>query len=233
MLVQLQLIWFQTIQHANYFAIAAMMWSIFALISNLVYLHFSLRLIRTLRTHLRMGGPKAGPIQNAMTMSMGIFSDDTAAADEEEDHLNQSVQSRTAGQTLGGTSTIASSNIIRSQVAATIEDARSPCEEKESFAGLSPPSPPSPVLPPSKPMILPACAHREGSSSVTRAVLYFIIQSASLNLGTFFFLTVMFVSGIVTVAQAEQGHFLNTINTCQMLLAFICVVFGTTTLLSM
>ncbi|CAD6977428.1 unnamed protein product [Tilletia controversa] len=229
MLVQLQLIWFQTIQHANYFAIAAMMWSIFALISNLVYLHFSLRLIRTLRTHLRMGGPKAGPIQNAMTMSMGIFSGETAP-NREEEQLDQRVQYRTAVQSFGGTSATASSNIVRSQVAITIEDARSPCEEKEPIAGLSPPSP---VLPPSKPMILPACAHREGSSSVTRAVLYFIIQSASLNLGTFFFLTVMFVSGIVTVAQTEQGHFLNTINTCQMLLAFICVVFGTTTLLSM
>ncbi|CAD6900773.1 unnamed protein product [Tilletia controversa] len=228
MLVQLQLIWFQTIQHANYFAIAAMMWSIFALISNLVYLHFSLRLIRTLRTHLRMGGPKAGPIQNAMTMSMGIFSGETAP-NREEEQLDQRVQYRTAVQSFGGTSATASSNIVRSQVAITIEDARSPCEEKEPIAGLSPPSP---VLPPSKPMILPACAHREGSSSVTRAVLYFIIQSASLNLGTFFFLTVMFVSGIVTVAQTEQGHFLNTINTCQMLLAFICVVFGTTTLLS-
>ncbi|CAD6904914.1 unnamed protein product, partial [Tilletia controversa] len=129
MLIQLQLIWFQTIQHANYLAICAMMWSIFALISNLVYLYFSVRLIGTLRSHLRKGGPKAGPIPNAMTMSMGIFSGESAP-DGEEDHLDQVVQSRIAVQTIGGTSAIASSNIIRSQVAVTIEDTRSPCDKK-------------------------------------------------------------------------------------------------------
>ncbi|CAD6917292.1 unnamed protein product, partial [Tilletia controversa] len=211
MLVQLQLIWFQTIQHANYFAIAAMMWSIFALISNLVYLHFSLRLIRTLRTHLRMGGPKAGPIQNAMTMSMGIFSGETAP-NREEEQLDQRVQYRTAVQSFGGTSATASSNIIRSQVEVTIEEpiedtiegACSPPETKQQTTG-SPPPPP--VLPSSKQISPPASDQREVAtdqrevaSSVTRAVLYFIIQASSLNLGTFIVVILMFVLALTTVA---------------------------------
>ncbi|CAD6900770.1 unnamed protein product [Tilletia controversa] len=243
MLVQLQLIWFQTIQHANYFAIAAMMWSIFALISNLVYLHFSLRLIRTLRTHLRMGGPKAGPIQNAMTMSMGIFSGETAP-NREEEQLDQRVQYRTAVQSFGGTSATASSNIIRSQVEVTIEEpiedtiegACSPPETKQQTTG-SPPPPP--VLPSSKQISPPASDQREVAtdqrevaSSVTRAVLYFIIQASSLNLGTFIVVILMFVLALTTVAQTEQGQFQPMVNICQLCMAYICAVFGTTTMCS-
>ncbi|CAD6893504.1 unnamed protein product, partial [Tilletia caries] len=241
--VQLQLIWFQTIQHANYFAICAMMWCIFAFISNLIYLFFSARLIRTLRSHLRMGGPKAGPIQNAMTMSMGIFSGETAPNGEEE-QLDQSVQYRTAVQSFGGTSATASSNIIRSQVEVTIEEpiedtiegACSPPETKQQTTG-SPPPPP--VLPSSKQISPPASDQREVAtdqrevaSSVTRAVLYFIIQASSLNLGTFIVVILMFVLALTTVAQTEQGQFQPIVNICQLCMAYICAVFGTTTMCS-
>ncbi|CAD6898979.1 unnamed protein product [Tilletia laevis] len=224
MLIQLQLIWFQTIQHANYFAICAMLWCIFAFISNLIYLYFTVRLIRTLRSHLRKGGPKAGPISNAMTMSMGICSDETAPC-KEEGHLHQILQSKIAVQTIGATPAIASSNIIRSQVAVTVEDTRSPCEKKQQTTGLPPPLP---VLPSSKQITPPASGQREVASSVSRAVLYFIIQASSLNLGTSIVVMVMFVLALITVAQTEQGQFQKTVNIYQMCMAYIVAAFGTT-----
>ncbi|CAD6885405.1 unnamed protein product [Tilletia caries] len=201
-----------------------MLWCIFAFISNLIYLYFTVRLIRTLRSHLRKGGPKAGPISNAMTMSMGICSDETAPC-KEEGHLHQILQSKIAVQTIGATPAIASSNIIRSQVAVTVEDTRSPCEKKQQTTGLPPPLP---VLPSSKQITPPASGQREVASSVSRAVLYFIIQASSLNLGTSIVVMVMFVLALITVAQTEQGQFQKTVNIYQMCMAYIVAAFGTT-----
>ncbi|KAE8188833.1 hypothetical protein CF335_g6780, partial [Tilletia laevis] len=162
----------------------------------------------------------------------------------EEEQLDQRVQYRTAVQSFGGTSATASSNIIRSQVEVTIEEpiedtiegACSPPETKQQTTG-SPPPPP--VLPSSKQISPPASDQREVAtdqrevaSSVTRAVLYFIIQASSLNLGTFIVVILMFVLALTTVAQTEQGQFQPMVNICQLCMAYICAVFGTTTMCS-
>ncbi|CAD6891673.1 unnamed protein product [Tilletia controversa] len=232
MLIQLQLIWFQTIRHANYLAIAAMLWSVFASITLVIYFYFSIRLIRTLRSHLRKKTGKMSPIQNAMTMSMGIFNAEDGAREERE-HVDDTVQPRDAHHNLGGKSAIASSCVLHSRVEATIEHARSAGATAGAKGQQMERVPsPSPVTPPSRPTPPQAPDQGNPASSVERAVLYFIIQATSLNLGTFLMVSGASVMANITVAQAELGRFQNTENVLWMVLTFTCVVFGTTTLCS-
>ncbi|CAD6939264.1 unnamed protein product [Tilletia controversa] len=240
MLVQLQLIWFETIRHVNYLAIAAILWSIFASITLIIYLHFSVQLIRTLQRHLRRRGAKSGPIQNAMTMSMGVFTTDVVP-DGGDEHVNRTVLSGNAVRNIDTKSAIALPSVVQSQFEVVIEDVCPTDKNIQPLARLpplslppspSPPSQPSPRSPCPRPMTDPESRQRDEAGSVARAVLYFVIQATSINLGTLIMASVAITLARVTVARTELGHFQNTVNICWMVLSFTCVLFGTTTLCS-
>ncbi|CAD6905420.1 unnamed protein product [Tilletia controversa] len=228
MLIQLQLIWFETIRHVNYLAIAAILWSIFVSITLVIYLYFSIRLVRTLQRHLRRRGAKSGPIQNAMTMSMGVFTTDVVP-DGGDEHANRTVLSGNPAGRVDTTSAIASPCVLESQVAVNIEDI---CPTKKNIQPLARLPPPLQSSPRARPMVDPESRQRDEAGSAARAVLYFVIQASSNNVGGLIMASVAITLARVTVARTELGHFQNTVNICWMVLSFTCVLFGTTTLCS-
>ncbi|KAE8230255.1 hypothetical protein CF326_g4749 [Tilletia indica] len=223
MLVQLQLIWFETISHTNYLAIAAMLWAMFASITLVIYLYFSGRLIQTLRRHLKKRGGKARPIPNAMTISMGIY-DAEQVAENEQDSPDRIEECQDDFGRMGAVSAIASSHMMPSQIEVLIEE---PPPTYQKGQAKTAPAPPSAHL-----GAHPKPVERDEASSVGRAVLYFVIQASSINLGTFIMICVAIAMSIVTVAQTELGHFQETVTTMWLVLSYTCVVFGTTTLCS-
>ncbi|KAE8260307.1 hypothetical protein A4X13_0g395 [Tilletia indica] len=221
MLVELQLIWFETIRHAVYLSIAALLWAIFASISLVVYCFFSIRLIRTLRRHLKMSRGKTGPISNAMTMSMGFFS----AQDLADGDHNDPDEITDSGHTVRNRGTLCAD--ASSQVEVAIKRPR-PSRENPHLTGEARPATPLPK--PSR--TLPRPAQRDEASSVGRAVLYFVIQAGSINIGTLIVVCTMIAMAAITVAQTELGHFQETVTVMWMITSYTCVVFGTTTLCS-
>ncbi|CAD7061768.1 unnamed protein product [Tilletia caries] len=175
MLIQLQLIWFETIRHVNYLAIAAILWSIFVSITLVIYLYFSIRLVRTLQRHLRRRGAKSGPIQNAMTMSMGVFTTDVVP-DGGDEHANRTVLSGNPAGRVDTTSAIASPCVLESQVAVNIEDI---CPTKKNIQPLARLPPPLQSSPRARPMVDPESRQRDEAGSAARAVLYFVIQAST------------------------------------------------------
>ncbi|CAD6965189.1 unnamed protein product, partial [Tilletia laevis] len=177
---------------------------------------------------------------NAMTMSMGVFTTDVVP-DGGDEHVNRTVLSGNAVRNIDTKSAIALPSVVQSQFEVVIEDVCPTDKNIQPLARLpplslppspSPPSQPSPRSPCPRPMTDPESRQRDEAGSVARAVLYFVIQATSINLGTLIMASVAITLARVTVARTELGHFQNTVNICWMVLSFTCVLFGTTTLCS-
>ncbi|KAK0551565.1 hypothetical protein OC845_002145 [Tilletia horrida] len=87
-----------------------------------------------------------------------------------------------------------------------------------------PEAPPTPVPAPARPL--------NSTNSAGRAVRYFAVQAASINLGTLLMLTVAAYITVTIVPETEKGRFAEVYFRSWILLNSTCIVFGTTTLCS-
>ncbi|KAK0522082.1 hypothetical protein OC834_006413 [Tilletia horrida] len=247
MLRHLQQIWFEVLKASYSLAIAALLWSVFASITLAIYLFFSMRLIRTLRKHLKKRGGKSEPLQNAMTISMGLYCHTENEDEEDEPELDIGhTPSHDLYEHGDQLSAIASSEAQYPQMP---ERARTKPptlgQRRRTLSKLTPkPKPELRPRPKSKPQAVPDSARpkgvasgpgllaKEGANSVGRAVLYFAVQAGSINTALAIMDSIAFTLAIKIVQAAEVGRFEELVILTWSILEMTCVVFGTTTLCS-
>ncbi|KAL9935350.1 hypothetical protein V8E36_005698 [Tilletia maclaganii] len=228
-LIALQQIWFAAIEGSYCLAITALLWSIFAGITLTAYTYFGLRLIRILYRHLKKSQGRSLPLQNALTVSMGVCDEEgqlpitsLANAGEPNSGLYRPTLSAAPSSQVCSWSRHSPQDSTREAVAVGPTTSRI----APQCAAANPVS--EVPTTPSKPAL-----KLHGAGSVHRAVLYFAIQAGSISMGWCIMVAVAATVSARIVAQAELGHLQSVCDFAWMTLSYVCVVFGTTTLCSM